>query len=157
MRIRPAVWAARSLFAVLFTLAGCATYKDDLTRAQNAVEESQHDRAISLFRRMEQDFHHLDGDDQIRYAYLRGIADYRVGYRAEARHWLAFAEAGEKLRPGALQGDWKTKLSEALAEMNEKVFDEGSMRLTNVRETSNNDVRDPNDARDARNPKSSAP
>lgn len=122
-------------FALLALSApGCATYKDELTRAQTALEESQHDRAISIFRRMEQDFTRLDTDDQVRYAYLRGIADYRVGYRAEARHWLAFAEAGEKLHPGALTGDWKAKLAEALGEMNEKVYDQGAMRLTDVRE-----------------------
>lgn len=128
--------AGLSLALVLTSsLAACATYHDDLMRAQTAVDEAQPDRALALLRRLEREYPRLDNDDRVRYAYLRGITDYRIGYRAEARHWLGIAQASDKSAPGALTSDWKTKLNEALAEMNEKVFDEGGMHLQNVRET----------------------
>jgi hypothetical protein len=61
-------------------------------------------------------------NDQARYAYLRGMTDYRLGFRPDARHWLAIAKATEQEHPGGLSPDWKQRMEEALTDLNRDVF-----------------------------------
>jgi hypothetical protein len=115
----------------VLALAACVTYQDDLARGQKAFEANDHDRAIAIFRGLEPDTRYLSVEDQARYAYLRGMTDYRVGYKNEARHWLAFATAIETDKPGALPGDWAKRMTDALKELNEEVYTGGIQALTN--------------------------
>jgi hypothetical protein len=114
-------------------LASCATYTDELGRGQAAFEKSEYERALATFRALEPDLRHLSTPDQARYAYLRGMTDYRIGYRADARHWLALAKAIEDANPKSLPGDWKSRTNDALTEMNEEVFAAGRDELENKR------------------------
>ena len=118
---------------------GCATYLDDLNRAEKHYQANEHERALALFRVIEPDFDSLSYADRTRYAYLRGINDYRMSgkaeggsatgvdkaYRAHARHWLALARALEREKPGGLQEGWKTNLDEALRDLNQDVYGVG--------------------------------
>lgn len=118
---------------------GCATYRDDLNRAEKHYQANEHERALALFRVIEPDLDSLDYVDRTRYAYLRGINDYRMSgkaeggtktsvdkaYRASARHWLAIARALEREKPGGLQPEWKTNLAEALRDLNQDVYGVG--------------------------------
>jgi hypothetical protein len=115
------------------TLMGCSTYGDDLARGQMAFEQNNHERALALFRALDRETEHLNVEENARYAYLRGMTDYRIGYRSEARHWLLVAHAIEGESPGSLPMDWKARLTEALGELNEQVFREGTASLTNAR------------------------
>jgi hypothetical protein len=90
-------------------LAGCMTYHDELVRSQLAFEQNQHEQALGLLRDLERDLSRLPSAEQARYAYLRGMTDYRIGYRVDARHWLAIAKASEEATPGLLPADWKAR------------------------------------------------
>lgn len=129
--MRPALALAACLASAL--LAGCSTYRDDLSRGQTAFEQNAHERALAILRLLERDTSHLSGPERAHYAYLRGMTDYRIGYRADARHWLLVAQAMEAETPGVLPTDWKTRTTESLGELNDVVYQEGIEALSNAR------------------------
>lgn len=102
--------------------ASCATYEDELFRGQRAFELSEHERALAIFRALEPDTARLPVVGRAQYAYLRGMTDYRIGYRSEARHWLAIASALDEKTPGSLPPDWEKRMTESLQELNEEVY-----------------------------------
>lgn len=129
--------AATFVIASLFALGGCATYKQDLERAEKHYADNQFEPALALFRVLEEDLDSLDPGDQARYAYLRGMTDFRLAalavsgsgaadpkksFRSNARHWLAIAAATEKATPGGLTADEKTRLDTTLDELNREVY-----------------------------------
>ncbi len=111
----------------------CATYTDELGRGQAAFEKNEYERALATFRTLEPDQRHLQTSDQARYAYLLGMTDYRIGYKANARHWLAVAKALEDQQPKSLPSDWKSRLNDALTELNDEVYAAGRDELKNER------------------------
>ncbi|HEX3772402.1 MAG TPA: hypothetical protein VHV30_16105 [Polyangiaceae bacterium] len=115
-------------------VAGCNTYADELTRGQRDFEASEHERALAIFRALEPDVQRLSSTDRAHYAYLRGMTDYRIGYKAESRHWLSMASAMEKQTPGALPPGWSKRMSEALKDLNEAVYAGGIASLSNTPE-----------------------
>jgi hypothetical protein len=126
--MRP-LWIAVLLLAV----PACSTYRDDLARGQRAFEQNQHERALALFRALEPDTSHLSPAEQASYAYLRGMTDYRIGYKADARHWLLVAKALDEQNPGTLATDWRGRLDVALKDLNAQVFANGIESLANVK------------------------
>ncbi|HTB73386.1 MAG TPA: hypothetical protein VK762_09090 [Polyangiaceae bacterium] len=112
--------------------AGCNTYADDLSRSQRAFEESEHERALAILRALEPDVARLSLTERTHYAYLRGMTDFRIGYKAESRHWLAIAAASEKTTPGSLPADWSKRMTEALRELNDAVYSGGIASLSNT-------------------------
>jgi hypothetical protein len=114
----------------LASLAGCATYQDDLRRGQRAFEQSEHERALAIFRALERDTGRLSVVERAHYAYLRGMTDYRIGYKGEARHWLAVASAMERETPGSLPPEWEKRMAESLQELNEEVYTGGIASLS---------------------------
>ncbi|AKU93992.1 hypothetical protein AKJ09_00656 [Labilithrix luteola] len=131
MRLAPASLLIRGSFALALacavTLPACATYRDQLARSQVAFEQNDHERALALLRNMEIDLTRLTPSERAHYAYLRGMTDYRMGYRVDARHWLALAKAYEEASPGVLPADWRARTSEALEEMN-GIVQEGGLK-----------------------------
>jgi hypothetical protein len=125
--LRLLVWSA------CLDLAACATYEDDLMRGQRAFEQSEHERALAIFRALERDTEHLSSVGRARYAYLRGMTDYRIGTMSDARHWLAIAAALDRATPGSLPPEWEKRMAESLQELNEEVFAEGISALSNSR------------------------
>jgi hypothetical protein len=60
------------------------------------------------------------------------MTDFRIGYQAEARHWLSVAYALEQAAPGSLPEDWNKRLTESLKELNEEVYTAGIEALSNA-------------------------
>src|SRR5580692_4143667 len=119
-------------FAMLVASSvGCQTYQDDLTRAQRAFEQNEHEHALAILRQLEPDTSRLSITEQAQYAYVRGMTDYRIGYKIDARHWLALAKTMEEQTPGMLPNDWKARTNDALNEMNEGVYGGGLESLSN--------------------------
>lgn len=67
----------------------------------------------------------LTEPEQAHYAYLRGMTDYRIGHRNDARHWLAIARAYDENSPGLLPADWKARTTEALVALDAVVYEDG--------------------------------
>jgi len=103
-------------------LSGCTTYRDHLNRGQRMFDENEYERALAIWRTIEGDVDSLSISDQARYAYLRGMTDYRLGFRPDARHWLAIGKAIDMEHPGGLTPDWKTRTEEALDDLNREVY-----------------------------------
>jgi hypothetical protein len=127
----------RSFFGALAVLVmsglGCQTYQDDLTRSQRAFQQNEHEHALAILRQLEPDTQHLGVNQQAQYCYLRGMTDYRIGYKIDARHWLALAQALEEKVPGLLPEDWKARMKDALVELNEGVYGGGLQSLGNAK------------------------
>ena len=113
------------------SLVGCQTYRDDLNRAQRYYEENQFAYALALFRSLERDTDSLSVHEQTRYAYFRGMTDYRLArveggvderFDRHARYWLGIASSIEKEHPGGLQEHEKKRLNETLTELNDNAF-----------------------------------
>lgn len=125
--------ATFAFVATLFAFApACATYHDDLVRGEKAFDDNQHEQALAIFRSLELDTSHLDPPERARYYYLRGMTDYRVGYKADARHWLMLAQASEKAMPGTFPDDWKQRMTDAMNELDSQVYDNGVPSLTST-------------------------
>jgi hypothetical protein len=113
----------RKLALILAVLVlGCSTYQDHLAKGQRAYQENEYEKALAIWRVLERNMDSLSPGDQARYAYLRGMTDYRLGFRADARHWLAIAKAVNDVHPGGLSGDWPQRADAALKDLNNDVF-----------------------------------
>ncbi|MEI9952312.1 MAG: hypothetical protein WDO74_25840 [Pseudomonadota bacterium] len=110
------------LLAIALCPAACATYREDLNRGQRMYEENQYEHALALWRILEEDTDSLSPTDQARYAYLRGMTDYRLGFRADSRHWLAIAKATDQVHAGGLSAAWHERLQESLSDLNQDVY-----------------------------------
>jgi hypothetical protein len=114
--------------ALVFLLAtallpiGCATYREELNRGQRMYEENQYEHALALWRILEDDLDSLSPSDRARYAYLRGMTDYRLGFRADSRHWLALAKVTEQQHAGSLSAAWEERLEQSLTDLNQDVY-----------------------------------
>src|SRR6185312_13206684 len=129
--LRPSLLAAALLLAIPAAVA-CNTYADALARGQRAFEANEHDRALAILRGLEPDVSRLSLYDRAHYEYLRGMTDYRIGYKAEARHWLALAVATDKTTPGALPENWARRAADSLKDLNDSVYKNGITSLTNT-------------------------
>jgi hypothetical protein len=112
---------------------GCTTYRDQLVRSQRSYEQNQYERTLGLLRALEPSVTRLSTPEQAQYAYLRGMTDYRIGNRIDARHWLAIARTYDDASPGTLPADWKTRMTDALDEMNAVVYTDGLVELATSR------------------------
>jgi hypothetical protein len=110
---------------VLFGSVACTTYRDEVARSQSSFDRNEGERTLGLLRALEPDVGRLGTTEQAQYAYLRGMTDYRIGYRADARYWLSIAKAYDDRSTGVLPADWKKRMTDALEEMNGVVYGEG--------------------------------
>jgi len=113
---------AGAVALLALSLSACSTYRDHLNRGQRMYDENEYEKALALWRNLEPDIDSLSFNDQARYAYLRGMTDYRLGFRPDARHWLAIAKATEQDHPGGLAAEWKSRTEEALNDLNKEIY-----------------------------------
>jgi tetratricopeptide (TPR) repeat protein len=114
---------ARALLLWGLVLAtACSGSRDILARGQRYYEDNQYERALAIWRELARYEDALSETDGARYAYLRGMTDYRLGFRDDARHWLALAQATEQRHPGGLDLQWLARLDGALEDLDRDVF-----------------------------------
>ncbi len=101
---------------------GCETYRDQLSRSQGYYEQNQYELSLAVLRNVENDQDSLSSAERVRYCYLRGMTDYRLDYRTDARYWLGMSRAAEARAQGALNADELTRLDQALADLNATLF-----------------------------------
>jgi hypothetical protein len=102
--------------------AACAGYGDALARGQRYYEDNQYERALALWRDLDRREPGFAPVERARYAYFRGMTDYRLGYRDDARHWLAIAKARDMSGAGALGSAWRERLEVALVDLDRETF-----------------------------------
>jgi hypothetical protein len=102
--------------------AACSGQRDALVRGQHYYEDNQYERALALWRELARHEDVLTEAESTRYAYLRGMTDYRLGFRDDARHWLAIAKAGEQRHPGDLDVQWISRLDGALSDLQHDIL-----------------------------------
>ena len=103
--------------AVALAVGGCAALRDDMQRAEASYDAARYEDALIWFRDLEDDAPAMDTSMRVRYYYLRGMTEYRLGHRLAALHYLAVAReiAGEDdvgLRP-----EWRQLMDRTLAEL----------------------------------------
>lgn len=101
----------------LACLSSCAGHADALARGQRYYEDNQYERALALWRDLDRREAAFAPRERARYAYFRGMTDYRLGFRDDARHWLAIAKATDAGQPGALGPSWLERLEGALTDL----------------------------------------
>lgn len=96
----------RRLVICLFALASlgaCAATASEMRRAEEAYEQARFDAARTWLVDLEDRAPSMDDAMRARYFYFRGMAEYRLGHRLEALHYLEVArelavEQGRQLR-----------------------------------------------------------
>jgi hypothetical protein len=106
----------------LSVFAGCATYEQELGRAEEHFTHDEHEQALAGLRALELDWTGLETRDRARYCYLRGMTDYRIGFKADARHWLAIAAQIDIETPGSLVPSERSLVNEKLDELNTVIW-----------------------------------
>ena len=114
----------RKALVALFglALASCFGPAEILARGQAYYEDNEYERALAVWRELERHERVLGTTERARYAYLRGMTDYRLGFRDDARHWLAMAKTTEQQHPGSLAPVWMTRLDGALGDLDREMF-----------------------------------
>lgn len=122
----PALVAARARGSALVGLSllflGCQNYSGQLLRAQSYYQESQYDQALAVFRHLEPDLSGLEARERVRYYYLRGMTDLRLGFSDDARYWLSLSKASSSGLANALTPEESTRLDETLSELNKEHY-----------------------------------
>jgi hypothetical protein len=108
--------------AFAFLLGGCVTYSEELNRGQRYFQANEYERALSVWRVLEANLDSLSPMEKTRYAYLRGMTDYRMAMRADARHWLGIARAYEQGAPGGIEEGWRDRMKEAMKDLDNDVY-----------------------------------
>jgi hypothetical protein len=100
----------------------CAGQGDALARGQRYYEDNEYERALALWRDLDRRDAAFAPAERTRYAYFRGMTDYRLGYRDDARHWLAIAKARDRAGGGVLGATWQERLEVALMDLEREAF-----------------------------------
>jgi hypothetical protein len=126
LRLAPRVILAWSLaLTVAFTISSCVTYAEALNRGQRHFQANEYEQALAIWRSLESDIDTLPPGDRARYAYFRGMTDYRMSLRDDARHWLAMARAYDQATPGGIEDAWRERMNEALKDLEGDLRGEG--------------------------------
>jgi hypothetical protein len=107
------------------SLASCVTYAEELNRGQRHFQGNEYEQALAIWRVLERDIDSLPPGDRARYAYFRGMTDYRMSLRDDARHWLAMARAYDTAVPGGIEDAWRERMNEALKDLQGDLLRDG--------------------------------
>ena len=110
----PAVMRSALLFLLL---TGCGAALADLGRAEHDYEDARYEAALEWLEDLEPQATAFDESNRVRYFYLRGMTEYRLGHRPAALHYLALTNemAGED--HVGLQREQTDLLAQALVDL----------------------------------------
>lgn len=115
--------SARCLATVaVWTSLSCAGHSDAIERGQRYYEDNQYERALALWRDLDRRNATLSPAERARFAYFRGMTDYRLGFRDDARHWLSIAKARDVEGSAGLGAVWRERLDGALVDLERDTF-----------------------------------
>lgn len=97
--------------------AGCTNYADQLARAEHHYQNARYEAALANLEDLEIYTPALSPVEQVRYAYVRGMAHLRLDQHADARHWLALARERARSAPGVLTDEMRTSMDRTIAEL----------------------------------------
>ncbi len=103
-------------------VAGCSNYADLLQRGQGYYEQTEYERALSVWRHLDREQRALGPSERVRFYYLRGMTDYRLGYRSHARYWLGLAKVAIPSARTALAEEEVARLDDALDDLGREVY-----------------------------------
>ena len=110
-------------------LAGCATSTQDLERARRHYQALEFVESLAVLRGLGEDLEGLSPAEYVRFAYLRGMTDVRLGdslgegrperaaFRACARDWLSLALERASGLPESLGEDQAKRAKLTLASL----------------------------------------
>lgn len=100
---------------------GCAGLSDDLRRARRSYAAAAYEDANTWLVAIEEDIPSATTAQRATWHYLRGMTEYRLGHRREARHYLALAHVIAGERGVGLQPQWQRTLAITLDELGEEI------------------------------------
>ena len=121
---RPSSRVAETRVALALALAttlGCAGLSDDLRHARRSYAAAAYEDALTWLVAVEADIPAATRAHQATWHYLRGMTEYRLGHRREARHYLALAHVIVGDRGVGLQPQWRRTLALTLAELSSEL------------------------------------
>lgn len=114
--------SCRLALAVALALTlGCAGLSDDLRHARRSYAAAAYEDALTWLVAVEGDIPAATPAQQATWHYLRGMTEYRLGHRGEARHYLALAHVIGGERGVGLQPEWRRTLAITLAELSSEL------------------------------------
>jgi hypothetical protein len=100
---------------------GCAGLSDDLRRARRSYASAAYEDALTWLVAVEGDIPAATTAQRAGWHYLRGMTEYRLGHRREARHYLALAHVIAGDRGEGLQPQWRRTLAITLSELGDEL------------------------------------
>ena len=111
--------------AACVLLSACATYASELQKAQSAYEDARYERVITWLDELETHSPELDRGDRAKLYYLRGMSEFRLGRKTNARHYLALAREASVDGAG-FSREWKRTLDRTLDAVDADFFEENA-------------------------------
>ena len=130
----------------LLGLPGCATYTQDLERARRHYQDLEFPQALSVLRLLGEDYDVLSPAEQVQFAYLRGMTDFRLSetvpavgtsrteLRACSRDWLQTCFALDTAE-GALSSEQITRARVVLGQLIDVEAEPRACLLAELRQT----------------------
>lgn len=103
------------LSCLVFVACGAASAT--LRRAEQSYEQARYETTLSWLVDLEPDAPSLGQDERVRFFYLRGMTEYRLGHRSEALYYLAVAREIAGDDHSGLRGEQQELLTRTLAEL----------------------------------------
>ena len=102
---------------LLASVGGCAAVSDDMRRAEQTYETARYENTLIWLEDLEHEAPGMDVEMRVRYYYLRGMTEFRLGHRADALHYLAVAREIAGDSGGGLRDDWRQIMDRTLTEL----------------------------------------
>jgi uncharacterized protein YceK len=105
------------ILALAIALAGCASLRDDMSRAESAYDASDYDASLVWLTDLETQVPDMDMPMRARFYYMRGMTAYRLGKRNDALHYLALAREVAGPRGEGMRAEWQQQMERALTDL----------------------------------------